>query len=299
MAKLLVTGANGQLGRDLVAQFSSEYDVVGVDIDDCDITDQGAVDRLFQEQRPEIVLHSAAYTDVDGAESNEEAAFAMNERGTSYIANASAKLNAYLVYYSTDYVFDGTKGSAYIETDKPNPLTVYGHSKLAGERVVTESNTDAAIVRLSWLYSAHGSNFVSTIIRLGQERLQAAHNGMSVEQLKVVNDQYGHPTWTADVAKQTVAIIKQRLSGIVHCTAEVETTWFEFAREILKLTDIDTPIVPCTTDQFPRPAQRPGRSSLENAALKEKKINMMRSWDIALEEFITINKDQLLSCPVK
>jgi dTDP-4-dehydrorhamnose reductase len=203
MKKLLVTGSKGQLGRDLISDFSKKYDISGFDIDDIDIRNLEQLKSFFKEKKPDIVLHTAAYTDVDGCEHNVETAMSINAEGTTNIALACREIGAKLIYYSTDYVFDGDKTTPYTETDTPNPQTVYGKSKLEGEKYVTEILEDYIILRIAWLYGAHGKNFVRTMIKLGEEQLKNSKDGQIVTPLKVVDDQIGNPTWTVEIARQT------------------------------------------------------------------------------------------------
>jgi dTDP-4-dehydrorhamnose reductase len=279
--RILITGCRGQLGRDLTQHLNPEYDVVGVDIDDFDITDHKAVNDALAHYRPKIVLHTAAYTDVDGCENNRVTAMGVNGEGTANIAMACKKLQARLIYYSTDYVFDGTSHRPYVEETTPNPRTVYGQSKLAGEKAVAATCENHLIIRIAWLYSRYGGNFVKTMLRLGKEQ-QAGDRGT----LKVVDDQSGNPTWSLEIARQTEALLESEITGIVHATAEGITTWYGFAKEILRLADMSVDIVPCTTAEYPRPAPRPKNSALINRRLKQHHIMSMKAWDDALTEFM-------------
>jgi len=284
--KILVTGARGQLGTDLVQLLSGSYEVIGVDIDEVDIRDDSRVSPLIQSVRPDIVLHSAAFTDVDGCESDRRAAEAVNVDGTYNIARSCRDIGARMVFYSTDYVFAGDKDSPYVETDPTDPRTVYGMTKLQGERKVAELLEDHAILRIAWLYGAHGKNFVKTMVRLGEQQLRAKDAGETVQPLKVVDDQRGNPTWTVEVALQTAKIIESGLTGIIHCTAEGETSWYSFARTLFEQLHMDVQLRPCATREFPRPAPRPARSSLENQRLKESGQNIMREYKAALAAFL-------------
>jgi len=187
--KLLVTGCRGQLGSDLLKLPADEFNIIGVDLEDFDIRDKVSVDRCFASHNPDIVLHTAAYTDVDGCEKNRELAWDINVTGTSNLAVACREIEAKMVYYSTDYVFDGQKKSAYIESDQSAPKTVYGKSKLAGEESVMTTLDDYVILRIAWLYGLQGNNFVKTMIRLGKRFIDSVENGDKPETLKVVSDQ--------------------------------------------------------------------------------------------------------------
>ncbi len=284
--KILVTGARGQLGTDLVQLLSGSYDVTGVDLEEVDIRDDSKVSHLLQSARPDVVLHAAAFTDVDGCESDREAAEAVNVEGTYHIARSCRDIGARMIYYSTDYVFAGEKDSPYVETDPTDPRTVYGMTKLEGERKVAEVVADHAILRIAWLYGAHGNNFVKTMARLGKQQLETRARGEDVRPLKVVDDQRGNPTCTVEVALQTAKIIESGLTGVMHCTAEGETSWYGFARNLFEQMHLDIHLRPCATREFPRPAPRPARSSLENQRLKESGQNIMRDYKAALAAFL-------------
>lgn len=284
--KILVTGARGQLGIDLVQVLSGSYEVIGVDIEEVDICDDSAVSHLIQKVHPDIVLHSAALTDVDGCETDRAAAEAVNVDGTYNIARSCRDIGARMIYYSTDYVFAGDKDSAYVETDPTDPRTVYGMTKLEGEQKVQETVAEHAILRIAWLYGAHGRNFVKTMARLGENQLAARARGEDVQALKVVDDQHGNPTCTVEVALQTAKIIEGGMTGVMHCTAEGETSWYGFARTLFEQLRMDVRLRPCATREFPRPAPRPARSSLENQRLKEAGNNIMREYKSALAAFL-------------
>jgi dTDP-4-dehydrorhamnose reductase len=292
--KILITGCRGQLGSDLIRFLSDDYAVTGVDINDLDIRDADSVRRFFQENRPEIVIHSAAYTDVDRAENDVETAMSINAGGTENIARAARDIGARMIYYSTDYVFDGTKREPYIESDQPNPLTVYGKSKLEGEKRVTANLDNHVILRIAWLYGANGKNFVKTMIKLGQGQLKNKNDGGNVTPLKVVNDQMGNPTWSMEIAAQTRLILDKNLVGIYHCTAEGEISWYGFAKAIFAEMEMNIDILPCSSAEFPRPAARPKYSSLENKGLKESGLNAMRHYQIALKDFIKQERNKLI-----
>ncbi|MCK4631746.1 MAG: dTDP-4-dehydrorhamnose reductase [candidate division Zixibacteria bacterium] len=285
-AKVLVTGCNGLLGTELVNALSAEYDVTGIDLREVDIVDPVVVRSFMQQTRPEIVTHAAAYTDVDGCESNRDLAMSVNGDGTKNVAMACREIGAKLIYFSTDYVFNGKKDSAYLETDKPNPVTIYGQSKLAGERAIADTTDNFVIMRIAWLYGAHGKNFVKTMLRLGQAQIEAKQAGKMTDPLKVVNDQIGNPTWTADIARQIELLIGSDVTGLFHATSEGECSWYEMTRQLFRLRSMDVDLLPCKTEEFPRPAPRPARSSLENQRLKQLDLNRMRPWAEALEEFL-------------
>lgn len=292
--RILVTGCRGQLGSDLVTVLDARHRVVGIDLSEVDITDLAQVLRAIRQARPDVVLHAAAYTDVDECEADHETAFNVNRDGTWNVAQACAEIGARMVYYSTDYVFDGVKQTPYTEADLPNPKSVYGRSKLAGEEAVLESLDDFAILRIAWLYGRHGKNFVKTMIRLGKSQMALREAGESPTPLQVVNDQIGNPTWTEEIARQTEAVLENDLTGTFHATSEGEVSWYEFAEEIFRILRLEIDLQPCTTAEFPRPAPRPARSSLENARLKRVGCSIMRNYHVALEEFLSQHGQELL-----
>ncbi|MCD6249963.1 MAG: dTDP-4-dehydrorhamnose reductase [candidate division Zixibacteria bacterium] len=284
--KIFLTGHRGQLGSDLLTILSEKYEVAGFDLPELDICNEQAVLDAMRIVRPDVAIHTAAYTDVDGCESNRETAMTVNAVGTHNLALACAEMGTRLIYYSTDYVFDGTKAEAYLETDQPNPKTTYGLSKLAGERAIEVLVENHLIMRIAWVYGRTGRNFVKTMIHLGRQQLDRIGRGDNVTPLKVVDDQFGNPTWTVDIAQQTMALLDSDLRGVVHATSEGETSWYGFASGIFHLMDMPVSLMPCTTEDFPRPAPRPKRSSLENSRLKAAGKNLMRDHRDALEQFI-------------
>jgi dTDP-4-dehydrorhamnose reductase len=292
--KILITGCRGQLGSDLLFFLSKDYEVIGVDIDDFDIRDADRVRVYFQETRPEIIIHSAAYTDVDRAESDAEAATLINAIGTENIARAARDIGARMIYYSTDYVFDGTKKEPYLETDSLNPQTAYGKSKYEGEKRVIANLDNFVVLRIAWLYGTKGKNFVKTMIKLGQEQLLKAEKGENPAPLKVVNDQIGNPTWSMEVARQTHRILDEKITGICHCTAEGEISWYGFAKVIFEELGMNVQIEPCSSAEFPRPASRPHHSSLENTRLKMAGLNIMRHYHVAFKDFIRQERNNLI-----
>jgi dTDP-4-dehydrorhamnose reductase len=210
----------------------------------------------------------------------------INAEGTENIARACREVGAKLIYYSTDYVFDGAKSSPYVESDPTNPQTHYGRGKLEGEKKVASLLDDYVILRIAWLYGHVGKNFVRTMVQLGFRQMQQSRQGEIITPLKVVDDQLGNPCWTHEVARQTRAVLANNLTGVYHATSEGETSWYGFVRMIFEKLNMPVKVRPCTTEEFPRPAPRPKRSSLENKRLKEAGLNVMRPWDIALAEFL-------------
>jgi len=297
--RVLVTGCRGQLGSDLIGLPGDRYEITGVDINDFDLCDDAAVRNCLAAVRPEIVLHAAAFTDVDRCESDEAMAMAINAEGTASVARACADVGALMVYYSTDYVFDGASERPYTEEDLTNPQTVYGRSKLAGEERVAAILDNYIILRLAWVYGYHGRNFVRTMIKLGWEQTRAVQRGEIITPIKVVNDQLGNPTWTADIVRQTEAVISSSRRGLFHATAAGDISWYGFAVRIFELLGMNVQVRPCMTEAFPRPALRPAYSSLANRRLQEYGLDVMRPWADALAEFLRLQKEALLACDVK
>lgn len=293
--KLLVTGARGQLGQDLIAALASDYELIAADLEEFDLRDRTAVHEFFRLRQPDVVVHAAAYTDVDGCESNKEQAMAVNGEGTKNIALACKAVGARMIYYSTDYVFAGDSKVPYAEGDSTGPRTVYGRSKLEGEKAVQEILQDYTILRIAWIYGRHGKNFVRTMLKLGHDQLKKAEAGEKVAPLKVVDDQYGNPTWTMEVVRQTQDVLARKLNGLFHATTGGdEVSWYRFARAIFEKMGLPVDVVPCTTAEFPRPAPRPARSSLANTRLREAGAYVMRDWEVALAEFLKLHGKDML-----
>ena len=262
-SRVLITGAGGQLGHDLVAAFSdgSHREVVAADHARLDVADRDAVMQAAGSVRPEVIVHAAAWTAVDACQGDPDRAYRVNALGSRHVAEAARSVDAHLVYISTDYVFDGHSPVPYREWDATNPLSVYGRSKLAGEREVATLRPGAAIVRTSWVCGLHGPNMVKTILRLAAER----------PELAFVDDQRGCPTFTEDLAEMILRLSTARLPGVFHVTNQGATTWFRFARDTLAAAGLDPdrvrPIATADLDP-PRPAPRPANSELDNAALR-------------------------------
>ena len=277
--KLVVTGAGGQLGRDVVLHAESlGDDVVGVDKAALDITDAVAVGALLSSTRPDAVINAAAYTAVDACESNESLAYAVNADAVGHLSAACEPVGAHLVHVSTDYVFDGTLDRPYREDDPTNPQSVYGQSKLAGE---IAAGPNAAIARTSWVCGEHGNNMVRLVLRLAANPDQA---------LAFVDDQRGHPTFTADLASALRTLAADRRSGVYHVTNQSAVSWYEFVREILAAGGHDPDRVrPISTAELdpPRPAPRPANSVLENAAWRAAGYELLRDFREPLAELVT------------
>jgi dTDP-4-dehydrorhamnose reductase len=251
--RILVTGAGGMLGHDVVraAEFVN-HEVVALPHADLDITDDRAVRRTFEAESPDVVVNCAAWTDVDGAEEDRDGAMSLNADAAGVVAAIAASVGAAVVQPSTDYVFDGEKPEPYLETDQPNPLSVYGATKLAGEQIVAATNPRHFVVRTSWLFGVTGSNFVETMLRLGRD----------LGEVVVVRDQVGCPTYTGHLADALVRLAETEDYGLHHIAGGGECSWFDFAVEIFKQAGVECRTLSCTTEEFPRPARRPGHSVL-------------------------------------
>ena len=275
--KVLITGANGQLGKELVELFTEKgFEVYGFGRDKMDITNQAQVQEVISTLKPNIVLHSAAHTQVDLAESEPEQAFSINAYGTRNVAVAAEAVGAKLVYVSTDYVFDGTTDKPYNEFSPTSPLGVYGKSKLAGEQFVRDLHSKFFIVRTSWVYGKYGANFVKTMLKLGEER----------KELSVVADQIGCPTYTLDLANAILELVDSEKYGIYHISNSGSCSWYELAKEIFKEAKMEIKVIPCTTADFPRPAARPAYSVLEHMSIELNQFSSIRSWRKGLSAFI-------------
>ena len=275
--KVLVFGARGMLGKDLVPALSVKHQVLARDIEDLDIADQQRVQKEIETLRPQVVVNAAAYTDVDGCEGKRGLAFSVNAEGARNIAAGCAASNARMIHLSTDYVFDGTSSAPYREEDPPNPLNVYGASKLQGERQIREVLENHLIIRTEWLFGRHGKNFVDTILRLAAQQ----------EELRVVNDQRGAPTFTKDLSWAIEKLLEKEAKGILHITNSGSCTWFEFAHQILKEKNIDNgSIVPISSAALTRPAKRPANSVLDCHRFENLVGQKMRTWEETLKEYL-------------
>jgi dTDP-4-dehydrorhamnose reductase len=277
--KILITGAQGQLGRALVTEAGRRgWEVLATDLGELDITDPAAILAFIGRENPEIVINAAAATRVDELETTPDLAVAVNALGPRNLAVACRKFGAKLLHVSTDYVFDGTKPGPYLEWDAPRPLSVYGLSKLLGEIYVREQCPDHFIVRTAWLYGLPGPNFVTAILAKGR-------NYVAGEGFKVVNDQRGTPTSTLALAPQLLALAETPAFGTYHAACQGETTWYDFARLILEKAGLTVPVQPCTTAEYPRPAVRPGNSVLENRLLRLAGLDFMPDWQAAYSAY--------------
>jgi dTDP-4-dehydrorhamnose reductase len=268
---ILITGAGGMFGQDACELFTRwGYEVIAAKKSDLDVTNFTAVKKFFAEKKIDFVLHAAAYTKVDEAESNRDLAFLINAESAKNVAAATAEKNLPIFYISTDYVFDGEKGAPYFVNDATNPLNVYGASKLVGEENIKKINPQHYVVRTSWLYGKHGKNFVDSMLDLAQKQ--------SI--LKVVNDQFGCPTWTHDLAVGIQKLIaKKKPFGTYQICGSGVTTWYEFATEIFKICKIKIEVMPVKSEEFSSPARRPKFSAMAND-------KTCRDWREALSDYL-------------
>ncbi|MBS3166635.1 dTDP-4-dehydrorhamnose reductase [Candidatus Woesearchaeota archaeon] len=276
--KILVTGCEGMLGKEMCETFKDKYEIIGVGRE-CDITTKKVLEDKINEIKPEIIINSAAYTNVDLAETEREQANLVNVIGVKNLAELCNKQNIKLIHFSTDYIFDGLKDEPYIEEDKPNPLNHYGFTKLIGERMIQEAMSKYYIFRITWLYGKYRKNFVKTILKLASEK----------DELKIVNDQTGCPTYTKDVINAVDEAIKQNKNkfGIYHLNNSDSCSWFEFANEILDIKGIEKKLIPIKTEEYPLPAKRPKYSVMSNFKFQSTFKYGIRSWHNALKDFLT------------
>ena len=281
----MIAGARGQLGLELlhilergkseigaVSPLYGKAAIVAVDVDELDITNQGAVNAFIDNERPDIVINCAAMTNVDACEVDKQTAMSVNSIGVRNLARAVQSVNAKLLHISTDYVFSGDATEPYCEWDTTAPKTVYGKSKLLGEKFAMDFCDRTFVVRTAWLYGHHGCNFVKTILKKICEK----------GSLKVVNDQRGNPTNASDLAYHILKMAVTEEYGIYHCTGNGECSWYDFAVKIVELAGVRGEVNPCATDEFPRPASRPTYSSLQNLMLSCTVGDEMRPWENAL-----------------
>jgi len=314
--KILLTGKTGQVGSQLVPFLGDLGDVIAPAREALNLLDPESIRSAVRAARPDIIVNAAAYTAVDAAENDTKAAYAVNAEAPAVLAEEANRAGAALVHYSTDYVFDGSKADPYLETDATAPMNVYGKSKLAGEQAIQASGVPHLIFRTAWIYSAGGKNFLLTILRLATQR----------EELRIVRDQFGAPTWSGQVASSTARILRQitqqgsisstlsQTGGIYHMTAAGQTTWFEFAKAILEAAaqvPRETPwfsaatsgkpivtrhVVPISTSEYPTPASRPAYSVLSNARLAGRFGFALPDWRAQLNQCLGLAAAATRSC---
>ncbi len=285
--KILLLGKNGLLGRDCLKVLGSRHEVLALGHQELDITDQAQVEEAVARFGPEVIVNCAAFTQVDLCETERDKAVQGNVTGPRNLALAAAHHGALLVHISSDYVFDGRKPppAPYLEDDPTHPLSWYGRTKLEGELAIQGACPRHIILRTAWLYGRHGPNFLKKILKLALSP--------RVPELKVVDDQFGSPTWSYRLAQQVAGVVEAGGQGIYHASAEGYCTWFELARHFLGRMGVDKPVRPCPTSDYPTPAVRPQNSILENRRLKAAGLNLMRPWQEDLDEFVAAFREDL------
>ena len=275
--KVLVTGVNGQLGYELVKELNNKgyTDILAVDKDEMDITNKDMVNNVIKNYHPDVIFHCAAWTAVDKAEDEKEACYNVNVNGTKYISEAAKEIDAKLIYISTDYVFDGTKEGLYEIDDEVNPKSVYGETKYEGEQLVRQNNLKHFIVRISWVFGINGNNFIKTMLKLAETR----------NELTVVADQFGSPTYTVDLAKLLVEMSETEKYGTYHANNEGYCNWAEFAEYIFKVNNKEVNVKHITSEEYPQKAYRPRNSKLSKQSLDDNGFNRLPSWENAVERY--------------
>jgi dTDP-4-dehydrorhamnose reductase len=291
--RILIVGAAGQVGVELQRSFTGFGSIVAVDLESVDLADAEQTRALVRRVEPSVILNAAAYTAVDRAESQRDLAMAINSTAPRILAEEALRLNALLVHYSTDYVFNGENRQPWVESDEPSPLNVYGESKLAGEQAIQQAGGRYLIFRTSWVYGPHGNNFLLTMLRLGRER----------DRLSIVDDQFGSPTTSIELADATRAITEGVLAGrfgssedwaaLYHMTCGEATTWFGFAKAIFagaatQLQAKAPELTPLATKDYPTPARRPRNSVLSNEKLYERFGVRLKDWQAALDDVLQV-----------
>jgi dTDP-4-dehydrorhamnose reductase len=275
--KVLVTGVNGQLGYELVKELNNKgyTDILAVDKDEMDITNKDMVNKVIKNYHPDVIFHCAAWTAVDKAEDEKEACYNVNVNGTKYISEAAKEIDAKLIYISTDYVFDGTKEGLYEIDDEVNPKSVYGMTKYQGEELVRQNNLKHFIVRISWVFGVNGNNFIKTMLKLAETR----------NELTVVADQFGSPTYTVDLAKLLVVMSETEKYGTYHANNEGYCNWAEFAEYIFKVNNKKVNVKHISSEEYPQKAYRPRNSKLSKQSLDDNGFNRLPSWEDAVERY--------------
>ncbi|OED96263.1 dTDP-4-dehydrorhamnose reductase [Vibrio breoganii] len=284
--KVLVTGSNGQVGHCLVTQLQGKVDLLAVDRDELDITNQNDVKAVVSQFKPDFIINAAAHTAVDKAEEEEELSFSINRDGPKFLAEAAADVGGTILHISTDYVFPGNKDGLYREDDPTGPLGAYGRSKLAGEQVIVEENDKHIILRTAWVFGEHGNNFVKTMLRLGKDR----------DVLNIVGDQYGGPSYAGDIANALISIMNQLSKekdsakyGVYHFSGQPHVSWYEFANVIFEEAEknnlLEAPkLASITTDMYPTPAARPSNSKMDCSKIEKVFSIKPSDWQLALQK---------------
>lgn len=275
--KVLVTGISGQLGFDVVKELKNRnHEIIGVNREMMDITCEDEVYSVIKEVSPDVVIHCAAYTAVDKAEDEVDKCREVNAKGTEYIAKVCRDLDIKMMYFSTDYVFDGQGKNLWRPNDKTLPLNLYGQTKYEGEKAVIDNLEKFFIIRISWVFGVNGNNFVKTMLRLAKNH----------KTISVVNDQIGSPTYTYDLAKLVADMIETEKYGIYHATNEGICSWYDFAVEIFKIAEMDVQVVPISSEEFPTAAKRPKNSRMDKSKLDECGFERLPHWKDALERYL-------------
>lgn len=278
--KILITGSNGMLGHDLQEVLKNNHELILTTSKTLDITDKDHTMEFIANARPDIVINSAAYTDVDGCEANQELAYSVNGDGVRNLALACRKIDCPLVHISTDYIFNGKNDRPWVEDDEIGPISIYGKSKLKGEEAILEILDKFFIVRTAWLYGLNGKNFPKTMLELAENH----------SEITVVYDEVGTPTYTPDLAEAISKLIETDYYGIYHITNSGSCSWCEFASYIFEIADVDVRVVPVTASEFARPAPRPSYSVLENRNWKNNGFEPLRTYKEAIKEYIELIK---------
>ena len=278
--KILITGSNGMLGHDLIEVLKEQHELILTTSKTLDITDKEHVIEFICENNPDVVINSAAYTDVDGCETNQDLAYSVNGDGVRNLALACRKADCPLVHISTDYVFNGKNTRPWVEDDDVGPINVYGKSKLKGEEAVLEILDKFFILRTAWLYGVKGKNFPKTMLELAKDH----------SEITVVHDEVGTPTYTPDLASAISELIETDYYGIYHLTNSGKCSWCEFARHIFEVAGVDVKVIPVTASEFARPAPRPSYSVLENRNWVKNGFQPLRSYKEAIKEYIELIK---------
>ena len=286
--KIMIVGNKGQLGSDSEKVLDKNYEIFAVDLPELDMTNLAAVETMVRDFVPDVILNCAAYTQVDRCETEKKLAWDVNVKGPENLALCARKHGGQLIHVSTDYVFDGMKKipMPYMENDEPRPLSYYGVTKLESETAVQRAIDRHILLRTAWMYGIGGQNFLKTMLKL-------AVNKPGIE-VKVVNDQYGSPTWSYRLALQILKLIEKSGRGTYHATAEGYCTWYELAKYFLEKMDVPHRLVPCSSEEYPTPAARPKNSILENRRLKEENINVMTFWQADIDAFVAGFRERLI-----
>jgi dTDP-4-dehydrorhamnose reductase len=276
--KLLIAGSHGLVGTNIIPVLAEHFDITALDIEDWDIMDSHRGEQMIREHNPRVLINLAAMTDVDGCEDRGETAGMINSDGPAVLAELCRLHKTRLIHFSTDYVFDGEKDSPYEEEDQPNPMSVYGATKLAGERRVLEILPSSVIVRAQWIYGHGGDNFISKVVRIARQTGAA----------RVVNDQRGSPTYAKDLAWPIKGLIEKNAAGIYHVANSGSCTWFEFAKEVFSLLHMDVPLTPLASSSLDRKARRPRCSVFDCSKILNVTGVAMRPWKAALKEYLSV-----------